>query len=470
MLLTITYAGKQTQDLGYLLHKNPYRAQSFDLNFGKVYVFYPEVSDERTTAAILLDINPIDLARGKLGSKEGGLFDYVNDRPYVVSSFMSTALVRVFGTAMNGRCDKRQELADMPLPLTACVHMLPCRGNEDLPKEIFEPLGYTVETKSMLLDEQYPEWGTGAYIDLTLQGTVKLSNLLNHLYVLIPVFDRQKHYYMAEDEIEKLVKHGEGWLLGHPSRDLIVNRYFGYRHRFAHQAIDRLIESEPVDETDLPEDEAEQEAVPDEVREKRISLNTQRLNTVKTAVIDSGAQSVLDLGCGECRLTQMLLEEKQIQRVTAADVSVRVLEKAKQILRYDRMPPYKKNKLTLIQASATYKDVRFSGFDCACIVEMIEHLDPLRLPAFERVVFEFASPATVIVTTPNREYNAMYERLTEGSLRHGDHRFEWTREEFQKWTEHICEVFGYHAELSEIGEPDETYGAPTQMGVFHKCV
>jgi len=99
VLLTITYVGKQTQDLGYLLHKNPYRAQSFDLSFGNAYVFYPEVTDEKTTAALLLDINPIDLARGKLGTRDGGLFDYVNDRPYVASSFMSTALVRVFGSA-----------------------------------------------------------------------------------------------------------------------------------------------------------------------------------------------------------------------------------------------------------------------------------------------------------------------------------------------------------------------------------
>lgn len=472
MLLTISYKGNQTQDLGYLLHKNPYRAQSFELNFGKVYVFYPEISDESTTAAILLDINSIDLARGKLGSKDGGLFDYVNDRPYVLSSFMSTALVRVFSSAMNGKCEKRQELADSPLDLTACLHMLPCRGNEELPKDLFEPLGYTVETKASILDEKFPEWGSSMYLDLTISGRVKLSDLLNHLYVLIPVFDRQKHYFMGEDEIEKLLKHGESWLAGHPAKNAIITRYFGYRRRFAHQAIDRLVEAEPVDTDDLAleEEQNDIETIPSEIKEKRVSLNTQRLNAVKTAVIDSGAKSVIDLGCGECRLTAMLLEEKQIQKVAAADVAIKVLEKGKRILRYDRMPPYKKNKLTLMQASLTYKDSRFSGYDAACVVEVIEHLDPLRLPAFERVVFEFASPATVIVTTPNKEYNAQYTWLEKGNLRHGDHRFEWTREEFKTWTEHICEAFGYFVERSEIGEYDENCGAPTQMGVFHKCV
>lgn len=471
MLLTITYTGENTENLGYLLHKNPYRAQRFELSFGNAYVFYPEVSSERTTAALLLDINPIDLARGKLGSSEGGLFDYVNDRPYVASSFMSTAINRVFGTAMNGKCDKMQSLADTPIPLTACVRMLPCRGSEDMPKEIFEPLGYTVETRSSILDEKFAEWGESPYVDLTISGTVKLADLLNHLYVLIPVFDKQKHYYVTEDEIEKLMRHGEGWLASHPARNRIVRRYFAKKRSFAYKAIDRLIESEPVDELAEDAEDGETEAaVPDEIKEKRISLNTRRLEAVRNAVLESGATSVIDLGCGECNLTALLLEEKQIRRVAAADVAVKALEKAKRNLRTERMPAYKREKLTLMQASLTYKDPRFSGYDAACVVEVIEHLDLQRIRAFERVVFEFAAPRTVVVTTPNREYNARYEWLAEGSLRHGDHRFEWSRTEFADWTKHICETFGYTVEISEIGDADEECGAPTQMGVFRKCV
>ena len=473
MLLTITYTGKETQDLGYLLHKSPYRAQSFELSFGKAHVFYPEVSDGKTTAALLMDIDPIDLARGKLGSREGGLFDYVNDRPYVASSFMSVALARVFSTAMSGKCAQKQELADTPLDLAACVHMLPCRGLEELPREIFEPLGYTVETKSSVLDESFPEWGDSPYIDLTLRGRVKLADLLNHLYVLIPVFDKQKHYYVSEDEIDKLLKHGEGWLAEHPARKRIVSRYFHMKKSYAHKAIERLTEREPV-EGEEPDEEADEAVakppLPPEVQEKHVKLNTRRLEAVKNAVLESGAASVIDLGCGEGKLTAMLLEEKQIRRIAAADVAVKVLEKAKQYLHYDRMPPYKKNKLTLMQASLTYKDPRFSGYDAACIVEVVEHLDPRRLPAFERVVFEFAAPDTVILTTPNREYNARYTWLSEKNLRHDDHRFEWSRDEFAQWTEHICESFGYTVERSEIGDFDEQCGTPTQMGVFRKCV
>lgn len=462
MLLTITYEGQNTQELGYLLHKNPDRAQQFELSYGKAYVFYPEVSDGRTTAALLLDIDPIDLARGKVGSKEGGLFDYVNDRPYAATSFMSTAIARIFGTAMNGRCDKRQELADTPLKLTACLSSLKDNGDIELAKEMFEPLGYTVTAERTLLDESFPEWGISPYIDLTVSGTVRLSELLNHIYVLIPVFDRQKHYFISEEEIQKLLDHGEGWLADHPYKEKITRRYFAARRSYARKALDILLSDESIEEEIAESDDSTEE------KEIRTPLNTQRMETVKNAVLASGAASVIDLGCGECRLTSLLLNEPQIKKVTACDVSVSVLEKAAQRLRLDRMQAVRKNKLTLMQASLTYRDKRFEGHDCACVVEVIEHIEPMRIPAFERAVFEFAAPRTVILTTPNREYNANYEHMQENTLRHGDHRFEWTRAEFQEWTEQICERFGYSCEISGIGERDENLGAPTQMGVFTK--
>ncbi len=462
MLLTITYEGENTQELGFLLHKNPERAQQFELSYGKAYVFYPEVSDERTTVALLLDIDPLDLARGKIGSRDGGLFDYVNDRPYASTSFLSTAIARVFGTAMNGRCDKRQELADTPLKLTACLSCLRDGGDTALAGELFGPLGYTVETSRTQLDDSFPEWGPSPYINLTIRGTVRLSELLNHIYVLIPVFDRQKHYYTTEEEIQKLLDHGEGWLAGHPCREKITRRYFASRKSYARRALDTLLAEEAEKEEGADKDAAEEE------KEARTPLNTQRLEAVKNAVLRSGASRVIDLGCGECRLTALLLNEQQIQKVTACDVSVGVLEKAAQRLHLDRMQPYRKNKLTLMQASLTYRDKRFEGYDCACVVEVIEHIEPMRIPAFERAVFEFAVPKTVILTTPNREYNANYEHMQENTLRHGDHRFEWTRAEFREWTEHICNKFGYSCEIRGIGDEDEKLGTPTQMGVFTK--
>ena len=458
MLLTITYTGHNTQDLGYLLHKNPYRAQEFSLNSGMAYVFYPEVSDEKTTMALLLDINPIDLAKGKQGSAMGGLFDYVNDRPYTASSFLSTAITRIFNTAMNGRCDKKQDLADTPIDLTANIFSI--HGTEDFARKIFEPLGYTVKTTKNILDEKFQEWGESPYINLEISGKVRLSDLLNHIYVLIPVFDKQKHYYISEDEIDKLISHGGEWLANHPAKKEIIYRYFLMKKSYAHRTIDRLTESEPIEEitNDEPKDE------------KKLSLNSMRLETVKNVVLASGAESVIDLGCGECRLTKILLDQKQIKKVTAIDVSAHELEKAKNRLHYDTMNEHRRNKLTLMQASLTYRDKRFSGYDCACVIEVIEHIEPLRLPAFERNVFEFASPATVILTTPNKEYNDNYEFIPSGQLRHNDHRFEWTREEFKKWADYICQKFGYTVTISGIGDDDGIHGTPTQMGVFKKCV
>ena len=464
MILTITWEGQHTQDLGYLLWKHPQRAQQFELSYGKAYVFYPEVSDERTTAALVLDIDPIDLARGKLGSKEGGLFDYVNDRPYAATSFMSTALGRVFNSAMKGKSEERPELVAQPLKLTATLSSLKDRGNETLAQELFEPLGYTISVSRSKLDDKFPEWGESPYIDLTISGMVKLSDLLNHLYVLIPVFDRQKHYYMTEDEIQKLMNHGEGWLANHPAKERIVKRYFGVKKGMARRAIDRLATGADEDEETAEEAEAAEEAA--EEKAARTPLNTQRLEAVKKAVLDSGASSVIDLGCGSAPLTAMLLKETQIRKITACDVSSRILEKAEQRLNINKLPSVLKAKLSLIQGSLTYRDKRFEGYDCACIVEVIEHIEPMRIPAFERVVFEFARPGTVILTTPNREYNVNYEKLPEDQLRHGDHRFEWTREEFRKWTEKVCGKFGYTCEISGIGDVDETNGQPTQMGVF----
>lgn len=458
MLLTITYEGKNTQDLGYLLHKNPERAQQFELNYGKAYVFYPEVSDERTTAALLLDIDPIDLAKGKLGSRDGGLFDYVNDRPYASTSFMSTAISKVFGTAMAGTCKKKPELVDLPLKLTARICSLRDNGNRELAQKLFEPLGYTVSSERKLLDERFPEWGESPYIDLTISGNVKLCDLLNHLYVLIPVFDRQKHYYYSEDEINKLLDHGKGWLESHPEKQRIAFRYLARKKGYARKVIDVLSADEIVGE------ETEEEA--DEEKEERIPLNTQRMDAVFSEVIDSGAKSVIDLGCGEGRLTSMLLSEAQIRKVTAVDVSVSALEKAAKRLKLDRMVQYRRDKLDLIQGSLTYRDSRFEGHDCACLIEVLEHIDPSRIPALERVVFEFTSPRTVIVTTPNREYNAIYEHMEDNSLRHSDHRFEWNREEFGNWIDHICDKFGYTCVIKGIGGQDPEKGSPTQMGVF----
>src|SRR6267154_5523204 len=231
MLLTITTTHKPATDLGYLLHKSPFRMHSFEQVFGKVHVFYPETTDERCTAALLLEIDPIGLVRDRRGpSGEGyALEQYVNDRPYAASSFLSVAIGRTFGTAITGKSKERQELADTPLPLEVRIAVLPCRGGESLLRRLFEPLGYVVQADELPLDATFPEWGPSRYFAVTLDRECRLRELLTHLYVLVPVLDDQKHYFVGQEELEKLLKHGEGWLETHPERDTIVRRYLKYR-------------------------------------------------------------------------------------------------------------------------------------------------------------------------------------------------------------------------------------------------
>ena len=463
MLLTITYTGQNTTELGYLLYKNPYRPQTFELSHGKAYVFYPEVSDECTTAALLLDIDPIDLARGKVGSTSGGLFDYVNDRPYVSSSFMSTAISKVFGTAMTGRADTHQALSDSKIDLTAVVTMLPCRGEQEKLNSVFEPLGYSVNYETFISDEKFPEWGESKYVNLTINGKVRLRDLLKHLYVLIPVFDRQKHYWVGADEVEKLLRLGEDWLPDHPEKAYITGRYLNRKRSLVNLAFVQLTNA--VDGTSVDESEEQKEDKPD----KKINLNTQRLGSVVAALKNCGAKRVIDIGCGEGNLLNLLVKEQQFTNITGVDVSHLALKRANDKLKLDRAGDFMRERIQLFQGSLTYKDSRFSGYDAACVVEVIEHLDMSRLAAFERVLFEFAKPPVVVLTTPNKEYNANYGFLYEDDLRHGDHRFEWTRAEFREWANKTAEKFGYTVQFSEIGDADETHGAPTQMGVFTSC-
>ena len=464
MLLTITYTGNPPTDLGYLLHKSPSRVHSFEQVFGKAHVFYPETSAERCTAALLLEIDAIGLVRNRRGpSGEARVLEqYVNDRPYAASSFLSVAIARTFGTAITGRSKERQELADTPLPLEARISVLPCRGGENLLRRLFEPLAYEVTALRHPLDTKFPEWGESPYFTVSLKSTVRLSDLLAHLYVLIPVLDDDKHYWVGDAEVEKLLRHGEGWLRAHPERELITNRYLKHQKRLAREALTRLIGEEEPEAEELAEIHTREE----EAIEKPISLAEQRMGAVMAALRSAGAKRVLDLGCGEGRLLRELLKDKTFAEIVGLDVSHRVLEIAAQRLHLDNLPTMQKERIRLLHGSLTYRDARLAGYDAATVVEVIEHQDAPRLAAFERVLFEFAHPQTVVVTTPNVEYNVKFETLPAGKMRHKDHRFEWTRAEFQSWATSMAARFGYAVRFLPIGPEDPVVGSPTQMGIF----
>jgi 3' terminal RNA ribose 2'-O-methyltransferase Hen1 len=466
MLLSITNEMNPATDLGYLLHKNPARCQEIMLNFGKAYVFYPEATDSRCTVSLLLDIDPVGMVRGKAGSITSGPLDqYVNDRPYVASSFMSVAIAKVFGSAMKGRCKERPELVDTVLPLKAQLSVLPCRGGEEFLNNLFEPLGYQVIATPYILDSAFKEWGDSVYYTVQLIKATTLKELLSHLYVLIPVLDNNKHYYVGEAELENLLAKGDGWLSHHPQKEIIAKRYLKHRISLARQALARLVDNhQTVNEPGaVAADDLEISL------EKPLSLNEQRIKAVLAKISDSNAESVIDLGCGEGKLIRDMIKDKSIKRISGTDVSIRSLERAHKRIGMDRLPSRIKEKISLFHGSLMYKDKRFNGFDAAVVMEVVEHLDPPRLEAFERVLFQHARPKTIIITTPNREYNAMWDNLPEGAMRHGDHRFEWTREEFGEWAENLSKQYDYTVAFYSIGPESSSLGSPTQMGVFKRA-
>jgi 3' terminal RNA ribose 2'-O-methyltransferase Hen1 len=464
VLLTITNRQSPATDLGFLLHKHPNHLHKLELSFGNAYVFYPEASDKSCTAALLLDIDPIGLVRNRRGpAGEGGLLaQYVNDRPYAASSFLSVALARVFGTAMSGRSKSRQELADSALPLSAHISALPSRGGEQAIRGLFEPLGYTVHIKDHVLDANFPEWGSSPYFTVDLSGKVRLQDLLSHLYVLIPVLDAEKHYWVGDDEVEKLLRRGEGWLASHPAKEMIVRRYLKHRSHLTREALARLADEDQPD----PEAIAEKKEGEEAAIEAPLKLWEQRIGAVISAIRSVDAKRVLDLGCGEGKLLKPLLAERHLTELVGMDVSYRSLEIAAERLNLDRLPSLVRERVRLLHGSLMYRDSRLARFDAACVIEVIEHLDAPRLAAFERVLFEHARPKHVVLTTPNSDYNVRFATLPAGQFRHKDHRFEWTRAQFAEWASSIQSRFGYSYRILSVGPDDPEVGPPTQMGVF----
>ncbi|HEX4860317.1 MAG TPA: 3' terminal RNA ribose 2'-O-methyltransferase Hen1 [Rhizomicrobium sp.] len=459
MFLSIATTHRPATDLGYLLHKHPARVHELELGFGKAFVFYPEATDARCEAALVLDVDPVGLVRGK-GSSDGLLDQYVNDRPYAASSFLSVALARALRTAMGGTSKERPELALAAIPLDVAVTPLPARGGEKLVRDLFEPLGWNVDVKS--IEGAGSQTGHASrYVSLRLRGEARLSALLNHLYVLIPVLDDAKHYWVGEDEISKLLSHGEGWLETHPAKELIVQRYLKHRRVLANMALARL-----APETEDEEAALEHRDAPEEALERPIRLNDARMDAVIDALRASGAKSVADLGCGEGKLLARLVRERWAERLIGVDASARELERAAKRLKLHESGGPPEGRVTLLHGALTYRDKRIAGVEAAALVEVMEHLDPDRLPSLAHALFREARPGTVVVTTPNAEYNALFPNLAKGALRHPDHRFEWTRGQFRDWVRSIETEFGYRAELRDIGQASEEFGAPTQMAVF----
>lgn len=493
VFLTLATTRRPATDLGFLLHKHPEKAQQFSSSHGTAHVFYPEASEERCEAALLLDVDPVGLVRGsrKAGaSPDFALAQYVNDRPYAASSLLAVALGAVFKTAMQGRCEARPELVDELWPLEVTVPALPSRGGPAMVRALFEPLGWTVDAEPVALDARFPEWGESRYVRLRLTGTLRVGEALRHLYVLLPVLDDAKHYWVSPEEVDKLLRAGDGWLAGHPEREEITRRYLSRRWGLTRTALERLAEvddamaeeldnavaeEEPAEEPSAEEPSAEEPGAEEPGAEEpvRVPLAVHRRTAILGALRTAGAARVLDLGCGDGKLVGALLQERQFTEVVGVDVSVRALGIAARRLHLDRMGERQRTRVRLMQGALTYTDSRLVGYDAAVLSEVIEHVDEPRLPALEYAVFGSARPGVVVVTTPNVEYNVRYapeeeggHGLAAGAMRHSDHRFEWDRARFRAWARGVGERFGYRVDFTPVGDDDPEVGPPTQMAVF----
>jgi 3' terminal RNA ribose 2'-O-methyltransferase Hen1 len=471
MFLKITTTHKPATDLGWLLHKRPDKVQTFDIAGGQAHVFYPEATEERCSAVLVTDVDTVELVRTmNIPSDRGMLGQYVNDRPYTASSFMTTAISKVYTSALNGTCKERPELLEivMPLEVTLAVMRVGGSDGEASLRRMFEPLCYTLDVKKHPLDPKFPSWGESWYYTVTLHNLLTVKELLEHLYILLGVFDNEKHYNISTEEIEKLMSRGGSWLTNHPQREFITRRYLRNIGNLSKMALKRFdaIDEENLVENDENSENTEGVAVVTKPIVEKINLHQLRLETACEALKKSGVKSVIDLGCGEGKLIKLLLKHTQFEKVLGMDVSMRELQRAKRNLNFDELAPRMRERVDLMQGSVTYRDKRFEGFEGAALVEVIEHLDLDRLAALERVVFEFPKFKTVVVTTPNSEYNVKYETLHEGTFRHTDHRFEWTRAEFENWANGVAEKYKYGVVLYPVGEVDEAVGAPSQMVVF----
>lgn len=464
MLLTIETTYTPATDLGYLLHKNPAGVHLTEHPYGVAHIFYPLATADRCQVAIVLEVDPLATVRGSSPAhRQWALGQYVNDRPYAASSLLSTVINKELRSALKGRSKDRPELAMTPIPLTARLSAVVSNGGAQLLSDLFSPLGYAVGIEAHPLDAQFPQWGADTVFTLTLAATKTLSELLTHLYVLIPVLDDDKHYWVSDDEIHKLLDYGSGWLERHPQRELITRRYLKHQGVLAREALAQLAEA--GEDPDAQEEQKEQE---EHELERPLNLQSQRIEAVALALKATGARRVLDLGCGEGALLAELLKDRQFSEIVGVDVSISALNRAAKRLHLDNMPVLQRDRIRLMQGALTYRDDRLAGYDAAALVEVIEHLDPPRLKALEGSVFGCAQPRTVVVTTPNAEFNTCWPSLPAGRLRHRDHRFEWTRAEFGDWAARVAGQYGYSVSLGPIGPEEAGVGAPTQMAVFSR--
>lgn len=481
MYFSLTSIGPAAADLSFLLRKHPDKVQRFDLPTGVATVFFPESSAERAEMTMVLTVDPIELIRNKSIRHGAGfpLGQFVNDRPYATTSLVSHAVAKVFSSAMTGGLASDPEAPFRRTDITLRLPALPVVAHRelagaDLVRALFEPLGWTIAATPLPADPQHPEWGDSRYLDVTLSAHTTVADALRQFCALVPVVTDAQHYWVSSNQAEALVRLGtligseasseppadlasRSWLAGHSLAELIVRRYLVHQRDLVDECWALL--------GGLPDAEGETGHA------EKVTQRAPRLADLRSAAIHAqlsglGATSVVDMGCGEGALLRVLSRDASFRRLIGTDVDSRALRRAAESLNLFDADERLRDRVQLLHSSATYRDDRLKGADALVLMEVIEHLDADRLPTLVDTVFGFTRPGHVLVSTPNIEYNAFYPTPFETGYRHSDHRFEFTRAEFEEWASGIGEAYGYTVRFAGIGEADPEHGASTQMAVF----
>lgn len=448
MFLSISVPGPDATDLGFVLQKHPESVFRSEVSFGRVTGFYPRADADGCEFALVVEVDHVERVRGV--SWDAGSAGYIDPHPYAASSYLATAIPAALRSALNGKPARGPDEAaaarmaglaarDWDLAVRVC----PVPASERAVAELFGPVGFEVETKA--LRSGHPM--ASPMLDVVLRGKMPVSRALSALYVLLPVTDGKKHYFYTEQEAEKLLSKGEGWLAVHPRREAIVQRYLGRSRQIAAAASERLGNAPKAGEVQ-----------PEKVPGPWSGSHALRHEAILRILGERGSRRIVDLGCSEGSLLEMICSMPLVEEAVGVDPSLSDLERAGK-----RCGP----KGRVLQGSAIYVDSRLRGFDTVVMCEMIEHVDPSRVELVERAVFGTMRPDTVILTTPNRSFNEAFG-LPPGSFRHQDHRFEWTSTECSGWARRVAAQFGYSVEVTGVGGDHPEHGSISTLCVFTK--
>ncbi|MFC4100784.1 3' terminal RNA ribose 2'-O-methyltransferase Hen1 [Paenibacillus xanthanilyticus] len=463
MQIIIRADGAGANMLSHLLAKNPNNLYEREEKGAKVRLVYTVCDEQRTEAVLHVSPDPIELVKGSPDSYD--ITQYINDREFVTSSLFCTYIRPSLGTALNGKPKETfAEWVSHKFALTLSFGPVASNLPEPVVEQLFASLGYEVEQERGEADYPFALKHRSSVRYITLRGRQTLQTALRQLFILMPVLDDYKHYFIGEAEVEKLERYGEGWLEAHPQRELIVKRTL----RFA-DVIERYeANREPAreEQNGAAEPAAEAASLADGAEPApKVRLNEQRYQAICETVQGlEHKRTVVDFGSGEGKLSARLAELAGVQEVMAVEPSAIARKRAA-----DRFAKLAERGQGVVPKTVTgslfYYDESLRGKDVIVLCEVIEHIEAHRVERAIATILNEYAPHALIVTTPNREYNQVYEMGE--AMRHADHRFEWTRGEFRQ----ACERWrtdGYELELQGVGERHEAYGHPTQMAIFRR--